>query len=69
MCWFTLIAFDKQAVCGQERKQENPDIIEQMTDGMLARCFSSEDDEKGPDSGPILDTIVTEFAVRLALSR
>lgn len=68
MDWFTLIAFDKQTVCGQEWKKENPDIIEQMTDGMLGQGFSSEDD-KGPDSGPILDTVVTELAVRLALSK
>lgn len=51
MYWFTLIAFNKQTVCGEEWKQENPDIIEQMTDGMLGRGFRSEDDEKAPDSG------------------
>lgn len=29
MYFFTLVAFDKQTVCGQEWKQENPDLIEQ----------------------------------------
>lgn len=69
MHWFTLVAFDKQTVCGQEWKQENPDIIEQMTDGTLGRGFSSEDAEKGPKSGSVLDTVVTELAVRWALRR
>ena len=58
-----------QTVCGQEWKEKNPDIIEQMTDGMSGRDFSSEDAEKGPDSGPVLEIVVTELAVRLAVRR
>lgn len=38
--------FDKQTVCGQEWKQKNPDIMKQMTDGMLGVGFGIEDAEK-----------------------
>lgn len=68
MVGLSRVGFDKQSMWAIW-KQESPDIVEQMMDGMLGRGFRSEDAEKGPDSGSILGTVVTELAVRSALSR
>lgn len=68
--WFTLVAFDKQTVCGQEWKQENQlGGCQHRTCEWWGVRAGGEDTEKWLDSGSILETVVRKLANRWAVSK